>query len=765
MKTRMRKITAVLLGILLILQTVPGFALGAGSATISEIVVGSDEGFRPALTIDNQKDGNYLLAGQQLTLMLPDEYTDVEWTTSDESVATVNDNGTVTGVGQGKVTITVTDQIDPQISASITLEIINPNVTYTVTYEVKYPSDAAKIVVSATEIKSPKDLTITEKTTPVVGSNPVRHMLWTGNFDVENYRMTGWKQSGTDNVYAQGQKVKLTGDTKYVAVFEKKAVARKQQSLTVNYNNIKEDGSEYYAGKGTWAGRGSTAYLETIDGAVYATFPLTDSKDGAGKSTEEKGSGLNFSVNPWYFAEKVMGLGKVKEITDEILAAYKEHYKSVIGFRLSEVKGVSEDVLTAYVKENYESGISSYQDHVFELGEVVTLPYGKDSKCYYFEPVTAGGKSPVAEVRVRVDGKGYYICQGELTELGMNTILKQPWPAANNGPYGGGSQDEQNLFGEPVNGKYAFTTSADPNGEYIAKTADVRTVLNKVGLGGENENNWEVVWFKLGQTRRGFLIEGTLVPKADARQMVIIASGSKTKLTYDGKEHEIEYTYESDDKDFDASKVKMVGDEPSRTDCGITLGSLTASNFKYEEKNVEAIFIVQNGSVWIGPAKLTITADNQEREATEADPEFTVHFDGLVNGETGEGLKYHVIRESEGSNAPGEYAIMVMGEATQGNYKISYRPGTLTIVGDETPRTVRVISSLDGVSEVYSGTEVTLTAIPEGFDGIEYTVQWSYVTPDGETHIISGANELTYTFRITSENAHYVYHVKLTPIQ
>ena len=50
-------------------------------------------------------------------------------------------------------------------------------------------------------------------------------------------------------------------------------------------------------------------------------------------------------------------------------------------------------------------------------------------------------------------------------------------------------------------------------------------------------------------------------------------------------------------------------------------------------------------------------------------------------------------------------------------------------------------------------------------DGIEYTVQWSYVTPDGETHIISGANELTYTFRITSENAHSVYHVKLTPVQ
>ncbi len=762
MKIRMKKYAAILLAILMMTQVLPALAGNQAQYTfLSETVEGSDEGFRPALTISGQKDGTYLLTGQSFSLTLPDEYTDVTWKSSDDTVATVTEKGIVEAKGQGTVTITVTDNLDPSISASITLDVINPDVSYIVTYEVKYPSDATAVIVSATEKKQPRDTTFTEKTTPVVGSKAVRHVLWTGDYDVENYTMTGWKNTSTGEVFAQGQKVKLSGDTTYTAVFEKKQATRKQQGLKVNYYNKKEDGTEYYIGKGEWAGRSTTAWLETVDGTVYATFPLTDSKDGSTMRTEVSGSGVNYSVNPWYFAKTILGLGNVTELTDEILAQYKESYKSTIGFRLKEVKGVSADDLTAYVKANYDSSIDSYSDYVFELGEVITLPYGNKSNGYYFEPVQAGGKTADAEVRVLVDNKVYYICQGELTEQGMDTVLKSPWPAKDNGPYGGKNPDEQNVFGEKVNGKYVFTSPVDPDGVYIKKAASVRKVLDKVGMTGENEENWDVVWFKIGQTRRGFLIEGFLVQKEAAKkQIIIVANGDKQKLTYDGGEHKITYTFESEDKAFKASKVKLVGEEPTRVDCGITLGSMTSSDFKYEDADYEPLFIVNNGSVWIMPAALTVTADDKTKDSAENDPVFTASFNGLKGEDTGDDISVKFVREEEDSDMPGEYEIMPVGEKTQGNYKITFKPGTLTITGEAPVYSVKIKSTLDGVTEFTMNTQVTLTAVVQGFDE-EYTLQW-WVSTDGTEESmqeIPGATGKTYTYQLNEQTITWKWRV------
>ena len=759
MKTRMKIWMAVLLGTLMILQVVPGFAAASSASyetMLSDTLEGSSEGYRPALTIDSQIDGTYLLTGQTLTLELPDGYEDVTWTSSNEAVATVSRRGKVTAVGQGTVTITVTDNEAPGISASIMLEVINPSVVYTVKYEVKYPGDAAAVVVSSTETRRPRDITFREKTTPVIGDKPVRHMLWTGDFDVENYRMTGWKLSGSDTVYEQGQKVKISKDTTFIAVFEKKEAVRTQQSLTVNYYNQKGDGTEFYPGKGDWAGRGSIAWLETKDGAVYATFPLTDSRDGSARNSEDDGSGLNYSVNPWYFARSVLGLSDVTEITDEIIAKYREQYKSVVGFRLSEVKGVSGDTLTAYIRANYDSGAESYRDHVFELGEVVTLPYGEDERCYYFEPVQSAGKSAAAEVRVRVDGADYYICQGELTELGMNTVLKQPWPSEGDGPFGAAGQDEQSLYGDPA----GFTTPVDPDNRYIARAADVRTVLNKVGMSGENEDGWEVVWFKLAQTRRGFLIEGSLTQRTDRKEIVIVVNGDKQKLTYDGQAHPITYSYDSSAKGFKASRVKMVGEQPARTECGITMGSMTASNFKYEDPNVDAVFVVNNGSVWITPAELTVTADNKKKAADEEDPAFTATCTGLVGDDTAEGITWRAVRADEGNNAPGTYEIVLTGERNQGNYRITYVNGTLEITGEPAEQSVRIRSSLEGMTEIPMNTEVTLRAEVRGYKEGR-TIQW-WVSTDGTEegmHEIPGATGETYTYMLNTQTIRWKWRV------
>ncbi len=77
------------------------------------------------------------------------------------------------------------------------------------------------------------------------------------------------------------------------------------------------------------------------------------------------------------------------------------------------------------------------------------------------------------------------------------------------------------------------------------------------------------------------------------------------------------------------------------------------------------------------PAPVTVTAEAKSKTFGESDPTFTATVSGLVNNESADLIKYTFTR-TEGENI-GDYTITPSGEATQGNYKVSYVTGTLTI--------------------------------------------------------------------------------------
>ncbi len=115
----------------------------------------------------------------------------------------------------------------------------------------------------------------------------------------------------------------------------------------------------------------------------------------------------------------------------------------------------------------------------------------------------------------------------------------------------------------------------------------------------------------------------------------------------------------------------------------------------------------------ITPLPVTVKADDQEKKQGDPDPELTVTITGLEGGGS---ITYTVTRDE--GETPGSYPITPAGEATQGNYIVTYIPGTLVI----TPATP--------VNDVeYTVTYVYIGKVPEGAPAVPETKSYKVGDP------------------------------------
>jgi hypothetical protein len=98
------------------------------------------------------------------------------------------------------------------------------------------------------------------------------------------------------------------------------------------------------------------------------------------------------------------------------------------------------------------------------------------------------------------------------------------------------------------------------------------------------------------------------------------------------------------------------------------------------------------GTFSIVPATAMVMADNKEKVHGTPDPVLTATVTGLKNGDAEGVLSYTMTRDS--GDSVGTYAITPLGAAKQGNYNVTYLPGTLTIVND----TLILIGGLESVT-------------------------------------------------------------------
>ena len=196
-------------------------------------------------------------------------------------------------------------------------------------------------------------------------------------------------------------------------------------------------------------------------------------------------------------------------------------------------------------------------------------------------------------------------------------------------------------------------------------------------------------------------VPGTLTITSPISRVTIAAiedqeycgEGIKPKLTVNDGEAELkaDVDYEvayRDNKDVGQAKVTLTG-------IGVYTGT-TEVTFQ------------------IVPRPVMVQAPSVEKTYGEDDPDLVPTIDGLLKGDE---IAYDVMREP--GESIGEYEVSVRGEELQGNYRVSFASGTLTI------QRRKATVTADRVTKAYGDDDPELTATVEGVlegDVLEYTL-------------------------------------------
>jgi hypothetical protein len=352
-------------------------------------------------------------------------------------------------------------------------------------------------------------------------------------------------------------------------------------------------------------------------------------------------------------------------------------------------------------------------------------------------------------------GDTYYIGRSKLTEEGVEAVLAAEWGQKSELRTNDGN--ERHIYGEDEEGNASYYKAVNPDYFEMTKAMKTENVLKKLGMTGLNPDDYEVIWSKVAQTESGFVIEGALREKEEKTEktdMVILINGDEIRKTYDGQPSEITFAASSSAEGFDESKVLYDGPTYTRTDCGTTMSKWTAKNFDYEDENVNATFVVNNGWLRITPATAVVTVEATDKLWGQDDPEFTATVTGLVNED--DEITYEIKRE-EGEEE-GTYEVYATGEQPKdSNYKVQFVDATMNV--EMPPVTIR--SSAGDAEALYAGTEITLTAEMEGLNTDDYNIQWQMGDTDDVDQMvdIEGANGITYTYTLSKETAGKFFRV------
>ena len=316
--------------------------------------------------------------------------------------------------------------------------------------------------------------------------------------------------------------------------------------------------------------------------------------------------------------------------------------------------------------------------------------------------ITATNVSDSKTVKVRVSSEGKYT--GTLTVEEKLTITRRPVTVAAN--------SYQKTFGE-----------ADP-----AFTAKVEGTLGN-----------DKVDYKLSRETGEDVGTYTITPTGDEKQgnykvtykpgtLTIVAAQRTTELSvtsyngvYDAKKHTITVngTVAGDQVaySYDGGKTWVTDLKEYKN---VTKGSV-AIQVKVTNTNYTPSETILNGTVTITPFPLVVTAEDKSKVFGEKDPKLTAtETSGVEGKEKPDNQKIERTMTREAGENVGNYKITASGETTQGNYTVTYNPGTLTITAGSRPADRQLsVTSYNGVYDAQKHT-ITVNNVLDG-DVVEYS--------------------------------------------
>ena len=240
---------------------------------------------------------------------------------------------------------------------------------------------------------------------------------------------------------------------------------------------------------------------------------------------------------------------------------------------------------------------------------------------------------------------------------------------------------------------------------------------------GESANTYTIDW---GTTNpNNYEISDNLGVLKVTPAPVTVTADNKSK-TYGDSDPELTATVtgtvESDVIDFTLSRE--AGETTGTYPISVTLGT-----------NPNYTVTATPGTFTITRATATVTADDKEKVKDAIDPELTATVSGLQNNDAASVITYTLNREA--GETVGTYAITPSGDAVQGNYDVTYVPGTLTITSS-TEVVVRIVghsntTAYDGEGHSVNGYDVVSISNPDytendfDFNGTTTETERTYV--------------------------------------
>lgn len=371
----------------------------------------------------------------------------------------------------------------------------------------------------------------------------------------------------------------------------------------------------------------------------------------------------------------------------------------------------------------------------------------------YSSGMIVGSAEGYKEALAIVASKGTYVLLGQTLVLDVNEDYEPNWETSNEGA---ATIDANGVVTAVAEGTATMTATID---RPTRMTASIEVTVIDPGVVIAEDEEDEDGEKPEGEDEENPEGEGEEQTKVSAdNTLVIVINGENEHVVYDGEEHLLDrYVATANNEElFDETKIKVEGEiGVTATDCGIYEMVLDSEDisFSYDDEEVEAHFVINNGFLKITPAAVTVTANDVYKEEGAEDPELTATVEGLFGEDT---IEYTLSR-AEGEEV-GDYEITVTGEEQQGNYRIEYIPGKLSIAGQPV---VNIEVSVPEGQAVYYGTEITLIAVPAGFGDAELSYQWQYSTDGENWHNLENGNSKFYKYELTEENIAYEYRVSV----